>query len=122
MQLLKMGAYLFEEKIEAWKYGPVIPKVYQNHGILKSLLVEKNDKKIQRVLDIICKVYNEYTSSDLIQLTHQENTPWSNYYKEGKNIEIPKKDIIEYYRPIIFTNELIKYSAFKEAMEDFATR
>ncbi|WP_313666295.1 type II toxin-antitoxin system antitoxin SocA domain-containing protein [Shinella sp.] len=95
MQLLKLvyiahgwhlemrRAPLIINKIEAWKYGPVIPDVYnafRQQGIdattpvpVQSLPMSANDQ------DLLEQIYNGYgrlSAMQLSDMTHEPNGPW----------------------------------------------
>lgn len=73
---------LFEEKIEAWANGPVVPELYQMHkglfkvstgnirGRMTNLSANKKDT-IKKVL----AGYGKFSAQQLIDLTHTED-PW----------------------------------------------
>ncbi len=125
---------LFEEDIEAWKYGPVIPSLYHEFKVFGSGVIQKkstylednmdnmdiedvfkinddeidnsiritepeiskDDKDLNTILEVIFELYDKRTGIALVNLTHQENTPWSISYKNNKQI-IPKELIKKYY-------------------------
>jgi len=108
------------DKIEAWKYGPVIPSVYHSFKHNKReaikepaiivrwddtedpfeipMLKEEQDK---RLVDLIWKRYIQLTDSDLVKLTHESGTPWSRVYVEGCNNAIPDEYTKEYYSKVM---------------------
>jgi uncharacterized phage-associated protein len=73
---------LFEERIEAWANGPVVPELFKKHkGLFKvspsdipgdSNKLEKHHKE---TIDAIVRDYGDYTSQYLSDLTHMED-PW----------------------------------------------
>ncbi len=103
-------APLFEEEIEAWVNGPVVPKLYEVHkglysvengfsqGYGKSEKIQENQKNS---IDAVLSFYADKTSKWLVDLTHLE-TPWIEARKElnelerGKHI-ISLESILEYY-------------------------
>nr|DAR29686.1 MAG TPA: hypothetical protein [Caudoviricetes sp.] len=75
---------LFNEKIEAWANGPVVPELYYMHkGLFKVSLGDicgkitnlsaNNKDTINKVL----KGYGKFSAQQLIDLTHSES-PWQN--------------------------------------------
>lgn len=107
------------DKVEAWKYGPVIPSVYhsfkhyQNNTITEkvSILVAENingemffdtpsvkDESIIEVLDFVWNIYREMSTSQLIDDLHSDGSPWGVYYEQGKNVEIPHNITKAYYK------------------------
>ncbi len=101
-------------RVEAWKYGPVIPSVYYafNHykgqpitETAKELSIKDDeahyvepkaiDKKESEVCDFVWSKYREMTDSELVTLLHGKGTPWGKVYEKGKNNLIP--DVLTYY-------------------------
>lgn len=104
------------DRVEAWRLGPVIPSIYHSfkhnkNNAIKELsyifkdndfvLTEVEDKELMRVLDIVWDKYKNVCITDLINEVHQEGTPWSRLYCEGKNIEIPNQMTKAYYDEIL---------------------
>jgi uncharacterized phage-associated protein len=74
---------LFKEKIEAWKYGPVVPIVYRQFkeygGLpiattIKDQDINDIDTKTKKFLDEIWQVYGKLTGAELVFLTHKEGS------------------------------------------------
>ncbi len=108
--LCKYGTRLFEDKIYAFQYGPVVESVYEvfNHkkGKLKKGVKEQISRsrfmvlpdgmeRLQSVNDTL-KKYEQCTARDLVSITHSEDSPWSmkDYKKEFQVID---DDIIRKY-------------------------
>ncbi|EAC4425335.1 DUF4065 domain-containing protein [Listeria monocytogenes] len=99
---------LFDEKIEAWVHGPVIPKIYQNYKyheyntIFKiNKEVDLGDKDVEGILEQVLEVYGEYDGNELESITHQEE-PWQEARKgygplDRCNEVINDKTIFETY-------------------------
>ncbi|WP_346862853.1 type II toxin-antitoxin system antitoxin SocA domain-containing protein [uncultured Draconibacterium sp.] len=74
---------LFENEIEAWQYGPVIPEVYHhfkdngNKGITPTEEIIALNGDEENLFDSVFSVYGEYSAVGLMNLTHQES-PWLN--------------------------------------------
>ena len=94
---------LFDDEIQAWDYGPVVPKIYKKlknkEGIVKlpykSTLTEKQIHSI----DLALGYYGDMSGAALINETHSEST-WINAYKKGRNTPIVFSDIKECYGKI----------------------
>lgn len=110
--LFKYKRSLFEEKIVAYKYGPVVEEVYQTfkeHGssvikmddsteyILKDIhfpqamgrmLLAKDVEKIVPTLLEIVEKYGDFTGGELVDFTHSEKGPWNTVYRPYLNCEI----------------------------------
>jgi uncharacterized phage-associated protein len=80
--LAYFGTPLFDEEIEAWMYGPVVPAVYyhfkdnDNRGIEylgDTITLSLNEE--EALFDEVYKVYGKYSAIGLMDMTHQE-MPW----------------------------------------------
>ncbi len=115
------------DKVEAWKYGPVIPIVYhsfkhfrkepitkeaeimeydKDSGEIKftiPTLDEGANKNICTILDFVWDKYKKFTSNELIDILHQKGTPWKYCYSELDNNEIPEEMTKAYYLEFIKT-------------------
>ena len=110
------------DKVEAWKYGPVIPSVYHSFKIYghdyikekttmlvptmdgKDFVVETpmlEDERMREACKAAFVRFNEYTGLELVDILHGRGTPWSAYYEEGQNIEIPDAVTRRYYSLLI---------------------
>ena len=110
------------DRVEAWKYGPVIPSVYHSFKQYKNLpITEKTviakwnseqtdfdyctptleDSQARKIVDMVWKRYGGWTGPELVNLTHQKGTPWSICYQENRNIEIPDEITKLYYQKIV---------------------
>lgn len=96
--------FLFDDRIEAWTYGPVLPDVFiaEKSGFLE---VETENNYLED--DIIKKefvdnlLYQLFEIDDfgLVRLSHEDEC-WKRNYKETDekhNREIPKEEIINEY-------------------------
>ena len=100
---------LFPDRIEAWKYGPVIPSLYhatKNFGasvIPKELIDTEKQNSVDAdtfaFLEDVVKKYGDLSAYSLSSLTHQTGTPWDQVFVENvKSIEIPDEIIEKHYR------------------------
>lgn len=78
---------LFEETVEAWVHGPVIPALYPIYADYKWSSIpmvksdpSKFDEKATEVLEAVYGTYGKFSGDELEALTHSEN-PW----KEARN-------------------------------------
>lgn len=111
----------FEEEIEAWDFGPVVPLVYHEFKAFGGSDIptitsyyefgsENNIWSIRKVpfsqesiseenREIISSVVDKfalYSASALVALTHRQ-TPWKNAYRPHENRIITKDSIKEYF-------------------------
>lgn len=93
--------YLFRDDICAWKYGPVVPKVYREYRIYAGMPILKSespgeiDKDTADFLTRFADEHKDFTASQLVNLTHRDGYPWKLVYKkEEKYTKIPFDTII----------------------------
>ena len=103
----------FDDTIEAWDYGPVIPdvyysyncygsepicKIYSNFTSLDSLICnEETDAEDEiNVINLLIEKLREKNPWDLVKTSHEDNTPWSIIYK-GYWREINDELIKDYF-------------------------
>lgn len=103
------NAPCFEDTIEAWDFGPVIPTVYHHYKIYGSSIIPSNDNDplgpfYENIAvsdqDIINRVIDEtigYTAFQLVEITHQQ-APWKNAYMHGYNNVISNDSILAYFK------------------------
>ena len=100
----------FSEKIEAWKHGPVVRKLYQYLKARKDdnyMVTEKQDVKgnfNEKQIDILNVVFSKYGTLGawtLSEITHKKGTPWRETYDKQKTVEIPIKVIEEHFKKTI---------------------
>ncbi|MDT2859201.1 DUF4065 domain-containing protein [Lactococcus lactis] len=118
--LSKYKLSLFDEKIVAYKYGPVVEEVYQKfkeYGastikiddsteyILKDIhlpqamgrmLLAKDVEKIVPTLLKIIEDYGDFSGGQLVDFTHSEKGPWETVYKPHLNCEITDEVILSH--------------------------
>lgn len=110
----------FNEKIEAWDFGPVIPKAYHEYkqygsgdiptiesyilfdknDVWNSERVEFNDTTIndndKKLIDRVVDKFSDYSATDLVSLTHRQS-PWIDVYVPYQNNEITINAIRKYF-------------------------
>ena len=109
INLKEFNEYLYDEDIEAWIYGPVVPSVYKNFKI------DKVDEEKAKEFEIeLKKKYNgilyvfisglladliEANDFDLVDISHKDNAWKNNYNPEeyGHHNTINMEDIINEY-------------------------
>jgi uncharacterized phage-associated protein len=136
MQLQKMVFYahgynfaiydgpLVEQDFEAWRYGPVIPDIYQQYkfygssrvfNLLKidtpfNNLAELNglSPRAKRSVDYTWNVTKKLDATILSAWTHQQGSPWSDVYEEDVNhIVIPNESIKSYFQRMLYSKSSI---------------
>lgn len=127
---------LFEESIEAWKHGPVVPSIYHEFkdyrdspisrfsvnvrlsevdkepsGLEAFEFVEphldSSEPDISFVLKKVWNVYKGFTAWSLREMTHKKGTPWSDAFEPEKmNSKIDSEKIQKH-----FTEKIQEYIA-----------
>ena len=104
VSLYQTGKPAFDDEIEAWDYGPVVPNVYREYrecgfdeisdgGLPDHPLPEDTIECV----DLVLGYYGEMSGNALIRQTHSE-LPWKEAYKKGRNTPITTKAIEDYYK------------------------
>lgn len=96
---------LFEDDIEAWMYGPVVPDVYYNYSMYggKGICEEYDDivsfkPKYKKRIDKIIEEKRELFPWDLVEDTHAEGKAWSKIFKNGEgNKEVIPRWMMAFY-------------------------
>lgn len=101
--LAVFGTPLFEEDIEAWMYGPVVPAVYEVYkdygynGIDPGNVEEVSlSDREQALFDEVYKVYGANSAIGLMNMTHRES-PWANT-PAGVGSVISRDKMVEFFR------------------------
>jgi uncharacterized phage-associated protein len=105
-----LGLYhrpLIRDDVEAWQYGPVIPRLYNAVRKFKSRPVEEisganNEPPLDvQAINMINQVFDRYgrfSGPALSRMTHAPETPWALTYEEGRfGIPIPTDLIEDHY-------------------------
>jgi uncharacterized phage-associated protein len=117
------GKPLFENPIEAWDYGPVIPDVYHAFKSFGSDPITKPAAKLvsnggfrewrwvtpglpdgpaaaedRTFLDNIFKTYANQPATTLMAESHRAGGPWAQVYRRGaRHVEIPNETMRAYF-------------------------
>lgn len=104
--LAKFKIPLFEEPIEAWELGPVVRNIYNTYKYCGPYPITVFDKKVERAnlsegvkkfLDAVWDEYNAYSAGFLVEMTHEEDTPWAKVYSDQKDNVIPNDLMASYF-------------------------
>ena len=107
--LAVFDAPLFTEEIEAWMYGPVVPKVYDaykeygKNGIPVDHLSNEQfpldtDKEESLFYDVYTQ-YSQYSAVALMNMTHKE-MPWAST-DVGRGSVIPHKRMKRFFDTLV---------------------
>lgn len=101
--LAKFNTPLFDEDIEAWMYGPVVPTVYNHFHSFGANGISPEDHKPIELNPIEEKLFNEvftayaqFSAIGLMNMTHKEK-PWINT-KTGTGNVISKENLKKYFK------------------------
>lgn len=110
----------FIEKIEAWDFGPVIPRAYceykqygsgnippvswyrqfDSDSLWSVRQITYHDDcistKDKKLIDAVIDKFKDYSATDLVSLTHKQS-PWKDAYVPYENREITKDAIREFF-------------------------
>ncbi|MBQ9212622.1 MAG: DUF4065 domain-containing protein [Bacteroidales bacterium] len=101
--LAKFGTPLFEESIEAWMYGPVVPIVYDHYKDCGAQILPIPTDEIdltEEEEDLFVEVfeaYRDFSTIGLMNLTHKER-PWLNAVPHNKGTEIKQSSMERFFK------------------------
>lgn len=107
---------LIQESVEAWTYGPVINPIYHEFkeygdrkislgdGAIRTELDE--DVDATSVIDGVLTLYGKLDAMSLVNLTHQQSTPWDEvWHRQGGksyySVPINNDLIKDHFRKVI---------------------
>ena len=120
--LKKYGVPLFQDNIEAWEHGPVVPEVYSAYKGYGDKSITGCDfdmtaditPEAKDILYGVARNYGRYTASALRNMTHVIGTPWDQVYRPGRShVEIPLSMIRDYFAELEELSPAVKH--FKES-------
>lgn len=103
--LVNFNKPLFDEKIEAWQFGPVIPDVYNEFKSFGRTPIEIEDEDCKKIindvecvnyLDEFCEHFLKFSATDLVSMSHSEE-PWINAFNNAISNEISQEVMQKYY-------------------------
>ena len=110
----------FNDEIEAWDFGPVIPKAYHEYkqygsGNIPSIefyyifdkddiwsyqkikyddnIISEEDKKL---INTVIEALSKFSATQLVSITHKQQ-PWLNTYKPYQNNVITREELKGYF-------------------------
>ncbi|MBM6868327.1 Panacea domain-containing protein [Collinsella tanakaei] len=95
------GCVLFDDEIEAWKYGPVVPSIYHafkafGRGVITSAPQAQDVTESDGcVIEYVANTYGKLTAFDLVSVSHRDGGAWRNVYSEHEDRVITDRDIVE---------------------------
>ena len=104
--LKKYKVPMFDDTIEAWEHGPVVPEVYVEYKRYGDKPITNYDEsavsevppEAENVLYGVARKYGRYTASALRNMTHVVGSPWDLVYQADQaHTEIPLSLIQSYF-------------------------
>lgn len=127
MQLLKLvyiahgwmlglyGRPLIRDEVQAWQYGPVIPRLYNQvrtfrsqpvQGPLLGLKDAPLDGDEEHLIDQVFDIYGDKSGPALSRITHMPGSPWDLTYSPGSfGVPIPNDIIHDHYQRMAKANQ-----------------
>ena len=98
---------LFEERIEAWRYGPVVKNVYDRFAKYTNLAIDFKElenynaklytKEHLDTLPFLFNRYNSFSAWELVLKTHEEPL-WKKYFDKYNTNEIPFEELKAFFK------------------------
>lgn len=107
---------LFEERVEAWKHGPVIPSIYHEFkhsrysqidekagewdmetGDYVTPEIPASDATTRLILEKVWAAYGQFSGWALRNKTHESDTPWTKTYDGTLSKVIPDELIAPHF-------------------------
>lgn len=115
--LAKYDEPLIQEEFQAWKFGPVVPRIYDIYKLFGSYPITNTpdylsfglndivdlDEKANEAVDYTWKATSHLSATQLSNWTHQEGSPWQKAYNPiDMGISIDKKLIKDYFKKFLY--------------------
>lgn len=98
--LVETGNPCFDDEMEAWDFGPVVPSVYHNYKFFGAwnLMDEPKPPKLpeENRINEMLKKCSVYPTNQLVEITHTQR-PWIEAYAKGRGTVIHNKDIRDFF-------------------------
>jgi uncharacterized phage-associated protein len=110
--LARAGLPLFDDHIQAWAHGPVVPTVYRQYSAYGSNAIpapdqfdfESIDASTHNLLASLWETHGSKSAWKLREMTHSE-APWRDSFREEeRNVVIPVRNIQQYFAGIHAAN------------------
>ena len=111
--LALLGEPLFDEPVQAWRYGPVIPSVYHEFKhfgrrpidqmaenldldtmAMENPQIPKSDAMTRKILNLVWNAYRKFSGEALIEKTHEQGSPWSQTFEPEVRYSIIEDELI----------------------------
>jgi len=107
--LVLRNGLLFSENIEAWRHGPVVPRVYRDYAGYEAGPIPLPDKfdpstineDVRDLLDEVYQVYGQFSAWRLREMTHEE-PPWRNAWDPDTGAgAVSHSDLRSYFATLV---------------------
>ena len=126
--LVRNNKPLFEDEIQAWQYGPVVPNVYHTFKPCgRERIASTSDdysfsrlscEEIMLLIDVM-REYGRFSSPALVDMTHEAGSPWARVYDPNHNNSITNDSLFDYFST---QQPLPKFSVIDDAEDDLLGR
>lgn len=108
LYITKHNEQLFSEKTSAYKYGPIINKIYEDFKAIKAEKIKSTDflaldKSIKHYLKKIYRIFSKYSDQELVNFLHEDPNWFLAYEKSEKDFKANTKN------EIIFSQESFQF-------------
>lgn len=103
--MARYGKPLFTAPIEAWKLGPVVPTIYGEYQHCGNSPIHDDPpaedaftaEEFELLMDVV-REYDRYSTSALIDMTHENGTPWAKAFRQDMlRIPLDNAEIMKYF-------------------------
>ncbi|SDR86601.1 Uncharacterized phage-associated protein [Mucilaginibacter mallensis] len=119
--LAKRDQKLIEEDFQAWKFGPVVPTIYNDYQLYGNMAISNFDKSrsiygslgfdesslgedAKDAINYTWKATAHLSAADLSKWTHKEDGPWAKVYNQLEpSIKIDDNDIKAYFKNFLYS-------------------
>lgn len=102
------GSPLFDNTIEAWTHGPVVPELYhayKEYGagavpMPQGFNVESIDVDARDLLNDVYNTYGQFSAWKLRNMTHDE-APWVHAYSQAPGTVISQQAMADFFQTLL---------------------
>ncbi|WP_435011414.1 Panacea domain-containing protein [Tundrisphaera lichenicola] len=103
--LAMQGDPLFDESIEAWDHGPVVPGLFRTYQYRGARSIEPPERfepgdyapEVRELLDAVLEVYGQFSAFKLMRMTRNE-PPWRD---TPRHQEITRESLREFFTAVV---------------------
>ena len=105
-RLALVGLPLFDDPIEAWEHGPVVPSLYHAFKQHRAesiprpedgIDLERYPPEVKELLDEVYSVFGQFSATKLRNMTHSE-PPWREAYGRCPSSIISHESMAEFFK------------------------